>query len=149
MCTYGRHNLHLHCFGSYILIPDLNISTSFRFLNSSWTIFHTYAKCRKEFYYLPSCHEQFPSWDSKNVFIKIRFCLKHINLSNLANATSFLPFLHSHCVKSVQIRSFFWSVFSRITKYFPQYEVSLRIKSECGKIRTRKNSPFGYISHSE
>ena len=32
-----------------------------------------------------------------------------------------------HCTKSVQIRSFFWSVFSRI-------------QSECGKIRTRKNS---------
>ena len=36
-----------------------------------------------------------------------------------------------HCVKSVQIRSFFWSVFSRI-------------QSECGKIRTRKNSVFGH-----
>ena len=31
-----------------------------------------------------------------------------------------------HCVKSVQIRSFLWSVFSRI-------------QSKCGKIRTRKN----------
>ena len=39
--------------------------------------------------------------------------------------------------------------------YFPvfglnteRYFVSLRIQSECGKIRTRKNSVFGHISHS-
>ena len=41
-----------------------------------------------------------------------------------------------HCVKSVQIRRFFWSVFSRIRT---EYRVSLRIQSEYGKIRTRKN----------
>ena len=40
-----------------------------------------------------------------------------------------------HCVKSVQILSFFWSVFSRI-------------QSECGKIRTRKKSVFGHVLHS-
>ena len=39
--------------------------------------------------------------------------------------------------------------------YFPafelnteRYEVSFRIQSECGKLRTRKNSVFGHISHS-
>ena len=37
-----------------------------------------------------------------------------------------------HCVKNVQIRSFFW------------YGVSLRIQSECGKIRSRKNL-FGHF----
>ena len=42
----------------------------------------------------------------------------------------------SHCVKSVQIRSFFC------------YLVSLRIQSECGKIRTRKNSEFGHFSRT-
>ena len=40
-----------------------------------------------------------------------------------------------HCVKSVQIRSFFWSVFSCI-------------QSEYRKIRTRKNSVFGHFSCS-
>ena len=39
------------------------------------------------------------------------------------------------CVKNVQIRSFFWSVFSRI-------------QSECGEIPTRKNSVFGHFSSS-
>ena len=34
-----------------------------------------------------------------------------------------------HCVKSLQIRSFFWS--------------------ECGKIPTRKNSVFGHFSRSD
>ena len=55
-----------------------------------------------------------------------------------------------HCVISVQIRSFSWSVFSRIrTEYGERYEVSLRIQSECWKIRTRKNSVFGHISQSQ
>ena len=38
-------------------------------------------------------------------------------------------------VKSVQIRSFFWVVFSRI-------------QSQCRKIRTRKHSVFGHFSRS-
>ena len=46
---------------------------------------------------------------------------------------------HSHCVKSIQVRSFFWSVFSRIRTEYGEILVSLCIQSECGKIRTRKN----------
>ena len=42
---------------------------------------------------------------------------------------------HSHYVKSVQIRSFFWSVFSCI-------------RTEYRKILTRKNSVFGHLSRS-
>ena len=50
-------------------------------------------------------------------------------------------------MKSFQIRSFFWSVFSRIrTEYTERYEGSLRFQSEYGKIRTRKNSVFGYFT---
>ena len=41
-----------------------------------------------------------------------------------------------HCVKSVQIRSFFWSVF-------------YCIRTEYRKIRTRNNSVFGHISRSD
>ena len=37
-----------------------------------------------------------------------------------------------HCVKSVQIRSFFWSVF-------------FRTRAEYGKIRTRENSVLGHF----
>ena len=51
-----------------------------------------------------------------------------------------------HCVKSVQIQSFFWSVFSCIrTECF----VYLRIQSDWGKIQTRKNSVLGQFSRSE
>ena len=42
----------------------------------------------------------------------------------------------NHCVKSVQIRSYFWSLFSCI-------------RTECRKIRTRNNSVFGQFSRSE
>ena len=44
-------------------------------------------------------------------------------------------FCDQHRVKCVQIRSFFWSVFSRI---WTKYREILRFQSECGKIRTRK-----------
>ena len=40
-----------------------------------------------------------------------------------------------HCVKSVQVRSFFWSVFSSI-------------RTEHRKMRTRKDSVFGHFSRS-
>ena len=41
----------------------------------------------------------------------------------------------SHCVKSVQIRSYFWSVFSCI-------------RTEYRKIRTKNNSVFGHFLRS-
>ena len=46
----------------------------------------------------------------------------------------------SHCIKRVQIRSFFCSVFSRIwTEYSVQYSYYLdSIRSKYGEIRTRK-----------
>ena len=52
---------------------------------------------------------------------------------------------YCHCVKSVQMRSFFWSVLSRIRT---EYAVSLRTQSECGKIRTKKTSVFEHFSRS-
>ena len=55
----------------------------------------------------------------------------------------------NHCVKVSK-----YGVFSSL--YFPafglnreRYGLSLRIQSECGKIRTRKNSVFGHFSCSE
>ena len=43
-------NVHSHCIGCDFLISDLKLSTSFRFLSSSRTIFHTLdAKYRREF----------------------------------------------------------------------------------------------------
>ena len=50
-----------------------------------------------------------------------------------------------HYQTSFHIRRFSWSVFSRIPT---QYFLSLRIQSNCGKIRTRKNSILGHFSRS-
>ena len=48
-----------------------------------------------------------------------------------------------HCVKSVQIRSFFWPVF-----FLYSNSVNLRIQSENRKIRNRKNSVLGQFLRS-
>ena len=51
------------------------------------------------------------------------------------------------CVKSVQIRSFFWSVLPRVRTLNTEiYRVKLHIQSECEKIRARKNSVYGHFS---
>ena len=47
-------------------------------------------------------------------------------------------FNNRYCVKTVQIRSFFWSVFSRIGTEYGRYSISLRIQSECGKYGPEK-----------
>ena len=59
-----------------------------------------------------------------------------INFISTANALDQNLLNKIHCVKSVQIRSLFWSLFSRI-------------QSECSKIRTGKSSTFGHFSQSE
>ena len=47
-------------------------------------------------------------------------------------------FLHfKHCVKSVRIRSYFGPYFPAFGLNTERYGVSLRIQSECGKLRTR------------
>ena len=53
------------------------------------------------------------------------------------------------CMKNVRIHSFtgpYFLVFGLNSKI---YKVNLRIKSEYGKMRTRKNSEFGHISSSD
>ena len=50
-------------------------------------------------------------------------------------ANGFANTTFSHCVKSVQLRSFFWSVISCI-------------RTEYRKLQTRKNSVFGHFSRS-
>ena len=59
----------------------------------------------------------------------------------------FRSFLPSHCVKSVQMRSFFpyFPVFGLNTEI---YGVNLRIQSEYGKIQTSRNSVLWHFSNS-
>ena len=44
---------------------------------------------------------------------------------------------------------FLWSVFSYICTEYGVFGVSLRLQSECGKIRTKKNSVSEHFSRSE
>ena len=53
--------------------------------------------------------------------------------------TFLLHYCNRHCVKGVQIRSYFWSVFSRIRTEYGEI---------LGKIRSRNNSVFGHFSRS-
>ena len=50
-----------------------------------------------------------------------------------------------HCMKSVQVRSYFWSVFSCIRT---EYGDLRSIHCEYRKVRTRNNSVFGHFSCS-
>ena len=56
-----------------------------------------------------------------------------------------LCYYYTHCVKSVQKRSFFRSVFSRIRTEYEEIRSIRTYQSECGKIRTIKNSVFGHF----
>ena len=73
----------------------------------------------------------------KTVFVLCfnQFLLPILNCVFFAFYTSLLILMFPHCVKSVQIRSFFWSIFSRI-------------RTEYGEIRNISPYVFGHISHS-
>ena len=55
---------------------------------------------------------------------------------------------HENCVKSVLIRSFFWSVLSVFELNTEIYSVNIYIQSEYGKIQTRKKLRIGHFSSS-
>ena len=54
-----------------------------------------------------------------------------------------------HCVKSVQIVSFFWSVFSRIRTKNGDFRSKSPYSVPIREVRTRKNSVFGRFSRSD
>ena len=56
--------------------------------------------------------------------------------------------LKLHCVERVQHGVFSGPYFPGFGLKTERYSVSLRDQPECGKIRTRKNSVFGYFSRS-
>ena len=74
---------------------------------------------------------------------------KHISKSHIQLTFAWLnSFCIYPCLKIIQIRSFFRSLFSRIqTEYGEILRIS-GIQFECGKIQIRKNSVFGHFSRS-
>ena len=58
-------------------------------------------------------------------------------------------YLLQKCVKGVLVLNWILIIFHWVTAWkVSKYEVSLRIQSECQKIRTRNNSVFGRFSRS-
>ena len=79
--------------------------------------------------------KKFKKWQWWNTILERRHCL-FIGVSILQRLGEAKTLQRNHYVKSIQIRSYFWSVFSCIrTKY--------------RKIRTRNKSVFGHFSCSE
>ena len=79
--------------------------------------------------------KKFKKWQSWNTVLERRHCL-FIGVSILQGLGEAKTSQRNRYVKSIQIQSYFWSVFSCIrTKY--------------RKIRTRNNSVFGHFSCSE
>ena len=79
------------------------------------------------------------------MYLFSRGCYQSVNTTKKDVGANEEPQKHNnlHCMKSVQIRSFFWSVFSRI-------QTDTRIQSAYGEIQTRKNSKgLGFIVLSE
>ena len=111
------------------------------FLWNPWTIFSSELFEIFKFVYLQSFQV------NNACFISLLFFYYADVLQDPGYASE--PLLQNHekhcdhyCVKSDQIRSYFWSVFSCIrTKY-------LRLQSEYRKIWTRNNSAFGHFSGS-
>ena len=70
------------------------------------------------------------------LWVKVTLLCEYFSrLLNCTNGTKPPKVSHMHCVKSVQKRSYFWSVFSCI-------------RTQNGKIRTRNNSVFGHFSRT-
>ena len=65
------------------------------------------------------------------IYLGLLLYQKFIPLLSVSSIETVCDLETNHCVKNVQIRSFFSRTFSRI-------RVSVRIQSKCGKIQTRK-----------
>ena len=83
-----------------------------------------------------------PRYFSRNSAKFVRSLMKHIQWLLLKH------FIYMSTAWSVQIRSFFSSVFCRFRTEYREISVSLRIQAEREKIQTRKNSVFGHFSSS-
>ena len=90
--------------------------------------------------YIPVCHTyDMPMflWFYVLVFPDCRGCSEPVK-----------ELFSSHCVKVSKYGVIFGPYFPAFGLNPERYFVSLRFQSECGKIRTRKNSIFGHFSRS-
>ena len=94
---------------------------------SLWYIYKTHMR----WFNLCSLLNLFTSTYFWNQLLLLSFNYYSIDALLKDHPTCYIKF---HCVKSVQIRSFFWSVLNR------------RIQSKYSKTRTRKNLVFGQFS---
>ena len=76
-----------------------------------------------------------PLWMA-NILFDLNMYARFSSISKLVNWVISDPMVHKHCVKSVQIRSFF------LVHIFP-YSVRMRENTD------QENSVFGHFSHSE
>ena len=82
------------------------------------------------------------SWFNGKGLHSRRFAWNKLNLLQGLFSSTTLRDLSRQSVKSVQIRSYFWSVFSGIST---EYGDLLRIQSKFRKRRTRNNSVFWHF----
>ena len=74
------------------------------------------------------------------------FWIHHLVTENSKASSLLLSLINT--AWSVQIRSYFWSVFSCIRTGYGDLLVNLHIQSHNKKIRTKNNSAFGHFSRS-
>ena len=72
--------------------------------------------------------------------------LRHAAYEISAYLLNFKMILREKCLNTEFFYGLYFPAFGLITE---RYGVSLPIQSECGKIRTRKNSVLGHFSRSE
>ena len=130
-------------FANFLRIPCLQNTSGRVLLKFSLTIFVIYLwKCLTLSWWRPlSYRNQSIDFGSKPMnwlLYDNGLRLERVNNSNVIKPYHKLISKRYHCVKCVQIRSNFWSVFSRIQN----------IQSECGKITTRNYTVFGHFSRS-
>ena len=117
--TKAYRNQYLHsCCTLTIMIPEMIPQA--KYCKKSHWLDRNGSKCGFRLMYF----FQEPQWD-------LQFIISEAWESSLQT----FPIDWFHCVKSAQIRSFFWSVFSCI-------------QSKYRKIRTRKNSVLGHFLRS-
>ena len=73
---------------------------------------------------------------ARNISVFADFEMSEIRIFLKNSYATYMRLTMTHCVKNVQMRSFFCSVFCRF-------------RTEDVKIRTRKNSVFGHFSQSD